>query len=394
MNVSRFTKFASVFAIAALIAGLYACDQLGELLPPAEMEDHSGEIRIGLSLPLSGDAADQYGFEMKRGYELARDEINNSGRLGDRQIRFIEMDDQGDQVGILKAFDALIHEHQVPIITGVTFSSQGILAFPIAQQNEVVCLSSVASAADLGALGDFIFRAGLTTNVLNPYGVGVTHEALGYQVVGTIYDEVDTYSSVGHDDLVEALTTRGVDISEQAGFTKGETDFTAELERIMATNPEAIFISALAGEMTQILIKGHELGITAPFLVPDLTSKEVQNARSAAEGAAEGAISFVNWVSYADTPGNQTFVENYRQMHDGSEPGPWAAQSYAALYILAEAIERAGTANSADVRDALKTIMDYDTVLGSFSFDEDGEAVYDAKIQIVVDGELQAYPIP
>ena len=80
-------------------------------------------------------------------------------------------------------------------------------------------------------------------------------------------------------------------------------------------------------------------------------------------------------------------------MH-GFEPGPWAAQSYATLYILAEAIERAGTTNSADVRDALKTIMDFDTVLGSFSFDENGEAVYDPKIQIVVDGELQAYTIP
>lgn len=393
MNVRRFTKFASVLAIAALIAGLSACDQFGELLPPAETEDPSGDIRIGLSLPLSGESADQYGFEMKRGFELARDEINDSGRLGDRQIRFIEMDDEGTQVGVLKAFDALIHEHQVPIITGITFSSQGRLAFPIAQQNGVVCFSSVASAAGLGALGDFIFRAGLTTNVLNPYGVGVTHDALSYQQVATIYDEIDTYSSVGHDDLVEALTTRGVVIAEQAAFTAGETDFTAELERIMATNPEAIFISALAGEMTQIFIKGQELGITVPFLVPDLTSKEVQNARSAAEGAAEGAISFVNWVSYAETPGNQAFVESYQAMH-GIEPGPWAAQSYAALYILAEAIERAGTTNSADVRDALKTIMDFDTVLGSFTFDENGEAVYDPKIQIVVDGELQAYAIP
>ena len=393
MYISRFTKFTYFIAIAALIAGLSSCDQFGELLPPAEIDDLNGEIRIGLSLPLSGDSADQYGFEMKRGFELARDEINNSGRLGDRQIRFIEMDDEGTQVGVLKAFDALIHEDEVPIITGITFSSQGRLAFPIAQQNGVVCFSSVASAASLGALGDYIFRAGLTTNVLNPYGVGVTHDALGYQQVATIYDENDTYSSVGHDDLLHALEARGVTVLKQAAIKTKQTDFTGELGQIMETNPEAIFISALAGEMTQILAQGHELGIAVPFLVPDLTSQEVQNARSEAEGAAEGAISFVNWVSYAETPGNQAFVDSYQAMH-GFNPGPWAAQSYATLYILTEAIERAGTTNSADVRDALKTIMDFDTVLGSFSFDEDGEAVYNPKIQIVVDGELQAYTLP
>ena len=393
MNIRRFTKFAFVMAIVTLIAGLFACEQLETILPPPQMDEDSGEIRIGVSVPLTGDSADQYGLEMKRGFDLARDEINSSGRLGDKQIRLLEKNDEGTQVGVLKAFDELIHADAVPIIIGVTFSSQGRLAFPIAQQNEVVCFSSVASAAGLGALGDFIFRAGLTTNVLNPYGVEATHDALGYQQVATIYDENDTYSSVGHDDLIQALEARDVTVLEQAPIKTGETDFTDALGRIMESNPEAIFISALAGEMTQILIQGRELGITAPFLVPDLTSREVQNARSAAEGAAEGAISFVNWVSYAETPGNSAFVESYQAMH-GFEPGPWAAQSYATLYILTEAIVNAGTTNPADVRDALKNIMDFDSVLGSFSFDDDGEAVYDPKIQIVVDGELQAYPNP
>ena len=393
MNISRFAKFTFLLAIVALIAGLSACEQLQQFLPPSEMDDLSGEIRIGVSLPLSGSSADDYGFEMQNGFELALEEINSSGRLGDQQIKFIEKDDEGTAVGILKAFDELIHQHEVSIITGITFSSQGKLAFPIAQQNEVVCFSSVASAAGQGALGDFIFRAGLTTNLMNPYGVGVTHEALEYENVATIFDERDTYSSVGHGDLIQALEARGVNILEQAGFTAsetGETDFTDDLNRIMETNPDAIFISALAGEMTQILIQGQKLGITAPFIVPDMTSKEVQNARRAVEGAAEGAISFLSWISAADTPGNRDFLDKYVAMHD-NEPGPWAAQSYATLYILTEAILNAGSTDSAAVRDALKSIMDFDTVLGPFSFDADGEAVYTPKIQKVVNGELQPF---
>ena len=318
------------------------------------------EIIIGVSLPLDDENAPLYGLPMQRGFELAREELS---QLGGPQFTFIIEDDQSTVEGAKAAFNKLIHQDGVSIITGIAFSTQLTELIPIVEENGVVCFSSVASAAGLGALGDFIFRAGLTTNLMNPYGVGVTHEA------------------------------RGVNILEQAGFTAsetGETDFTDDLNRIMETNPDAIFISALAGEMTQILIQGQKLGITAPFIVPDMTSKEVQNARSAVEGAAEGAISFLSWISAADTPGNRDFVDKYVAMHD-NEPGPWAAQSYATLYILTEAILNAGTTDSAAVRDALKSIMDFDTVLGPFSFDADGESVYTPKIQKVVNGELQPF---
>ena len=67
------------------------------------------------------------------------------------------------------------------------------------------------------------------------------------------------------------------------------------------------------------------------------------------------------------------------------------AQSYATLHILAAAIASAQSIDSTPIRDALANTMDLDTVLGQFSFDAVGDAVYDPQILIVKDGEFAVF---
>ena len=61
------------------------------------------------------------------------------------------------------------------------------------------------------------------------------------------------------------------------------------------------------------------------------------------------------------------------------------------FYILAEAITNAQSTDSLAIRDALASIMDFDTVLGQFSFNVDGDAVYDLIILTVENGELVVF---
>lgn len=383
MNIGRFTQFAFVLAIVALIVGFSACDQTQQLLLPGpEMGPLGDKIIIGVSLPLDDTNGPLYGLPMQRGFELAQAELNH---YGGPQITFIIEDDQSTIEGAKAAFNKLIHQDGVSIITGITFSSQLRELAPIVEENGVVCFSSLSSAAGLSALSDFIFRTGLTTDVLNPNGVRITQEKLGYQQVALIYDEDDVYSTSSNEEMRKALAASGVDIVVTETVQTQGTDFSAQLTRIMEANPDAVFISALSNEMTQIIIQGREVGIPASvrFIVPDLTGNEVQIAGE----AAEGAIAFTNWRATSDTPGNQAFVENYRAKY-GIEPDPWAAQSYATLYILAEAIGNAQSTEATAVRDALAHIMDFPTVMGNFSFNEVGDAVYDPIVLAVENGEL------
>lgn len=379
-----------VLAIVVLIVALSACDQIGQLLLPApsQMDGLKGEIRIGLSLPLTGRFVTTYGYiPMQQGFELAREEINAS-LLNDAKITFITEDDRGTVEGAVEAFNKLIHQADVPVILGPGLSSQAQEVFPIAQQNGVVLFSPTSGASGLSALGDFVFRAALTTDVLIPSGIEATGAKLGYQRVATIYDESDLYSTDSDTVSRAAFVDSGIEVLTTETFQSGETDFSAQLTRIKASNPDAIFISALSPDISAILIQARQLGIpdSVPFIVPDLPSNEIQ----AAGEAAEGVITFTSWASTADTPGNQAFVQKYRATY-GIEPNVFVAQAYAAVYILAEAIAEAQSTDPTAIRDTLANTKNFDTVLGQFSFNAAGDAVYDPVVLIVENGEFQIF---
>ena len=386
MNISRVTKFTFILTIVALIIGFSACDQIGQLLVPMppQMEEPSEEISIGLVYPVTG-RLDAFALPIQRGFELALEEVNNSP-LGDVRFKFVTEDDQSTIEGAVDAYNKLI-QAGVPVIFGPTTSGQAEAAFPIAQQNGVVAFSSSSNATGLSALGDFIFRAGLTTDILLPSGVKATHAKLGYQQAAIIYDEIDAYSIDSYEKFRDTLTEIGVEILITETFQGGiDTDFSEQVTRIRDAHPDAIFIASQLPEQTEILIKGHQLGI--PTEVSFITSliNDVENAGA----AAEGAISFAGWISTSDTPGNQDFVQKYRATY-GSEPNAWTAQSYAAVYIVAAAIAEAQSTAPTAIRDALANTKDFDTVLGAFSFNAVGDAVYDPIVQIVENGEFHIF---
>ena len=388
MNTVRFTRFVFVLAAFALIVGLSACDQIQQLLLPAppQMEGLSGEISIGLVYPATGRLA-SVGMEMRNGFELALKEVNNS-QHGNTKLKFITEDDRSTVEGAVEAFNKLIHQDGVPVILGPATSSATETAFPIAQQNRVIAISSTAAARGLSAIGDFVFRTILTTDVLITSGIKITQARLAYQKVGIIYDETDLFSADGAAVMRESLTANGVEILTIETFQSGDTDFSEQLTRIKDSNPDAIFVSALPPDKPEILMQARQLGIpdSVPFIINTLTTADVQ----AAGDAAEGTIAFTSWVNTADTPGNQAFTQNYRAKY-GIEPNIWAAQSYASVYILAEAIADAQSIDTTAIRDALENITDMDTVLGRFSFDNVGDAVYDPVVLIVENGGFKVF---
>ena len=383
MNIQKIITFTFLSVMIVLIAGLSACERLSQITQPTtpQMTEPSGEISIGVVLPLTGRLADSFGKPIQQGFELALNEINSAQPDG-AKLKLIIKDDQSTVEGAVEAFNTLIQEG-VSVILGPPTSEQTKIAFPIAGENQIVAISPTSAARGLSAISDFAFRVALATDVLTPSGIETTHAKLGYQRAATLYDETDTFSTDADIAVQEVLTAKGIEVVATETFQGGETDFSEQLTRIQALNPDVIFVSSLPPEKPGILTQAHQLGITAPLIVRTLTSGDVQ----AAGVAAEGAMTFIGWGSVVDTPGNQAFVENYNAKF-GVEPNNYAARSYATLHILAEAIANAQSTDAASIRDALANIMDLDTILGKFSFNADGEAVYDAKVLIVKDGEL------
>ena len=167
MNVRRIITFAFAFAIVALTVGLSGCEKIAPMVPDdktAMPEMMDGEIPIGVAVALTGPFAEPYGLPMKRGFELAQEEIN---MLSDANLTLIPVDAQSTVEGGVAAVQQLV-DQGVPAIVGIGISTHLKDAFPIAQENGVVAFSSISSAAGLSSIGDFVFRTGLATNIQTP----------------------------------------------------------------------------------------------------------------------------------------------------------------------------------------------------------------------------------
>ena len=393
--MTRFVKFTLIAGIVTLIVGLPACDQLIGILTeeeprtthvPPRLTGISGEVSIGLLYPMTGRLA-VTGGQMKQAFDLALEEINQAQR-GSASVKFITMDDQGTVPGAVEAFNQLIHQSKVPAIIGPTTSSQAKEVFPIAQANRIVALSPTSAATGLSAIGDFVFRVTLTSDAHIPNTVSVTRQKLGYKRVALIYDELHAIAVSGANAFREALTKNSVEILISETFETSETDLTAQLTRIREASPDAIFIAALPEDFPAVMIQARDLGIpfSVPFILPELSMNDVQ----AADDAAEGLFASGTWLSASPNPINQAFVHNYQARY-GVKPNTWAAHAYATVYILVQAIADAGSADPQAIRDAMANISNLDTVLGSFSFDTDGDAVHDAIILTVENGEFKVF---
>ena len=373
---------------ALLVICLSSCDRIVSIISDDEDTRRINEdVPIGVVVALTGKHAEPYGFPMQRGFELAREEINN---LGDVNLRFITVDDKSSADGAKEAVRYLV-DQGVSAIVGLAISTHLKEAAPVAQQNRIIAFSSVSSAAGLSGIGDFIFRTSLATNISIPSGLMATQQKLGYKKVALIYDEIDVYSINSNEVLKRALEANGVEILTMEAFQTGDIDVSRQLTNIVATKPDALFVSALSQEIALVIAQTSEVGVpdSIDIIVPDLTMNEVQKAGD----AAEGAIGFIGWSTISDAPGNQSFVKNYRAKY-GIQPEPWAAQSYTTLYVLANAINTAQSTDPTVIRDALAETTDFPTILGrsgAFSFNPDGDALYDQIIMVVKDGELQFF---
>jgi branched-chain amino acid transport system substrate-binding protein len=338
---------------------------------------------------LTGDAA-VYGPSQKNAANLAVDEINKSGMLGDAKLKLTTEDDRSTKEGTITAFEKLIKKDKVLAILGPTLSNSAKAANPIAQASKVIVIGVSNTAAGIVEIGDFVFRDSLPESVVQPNTVQTTMDKLGYKKVAVMYGDDDVFTKSGYDVFSKVLKDKGIQVLTTETFKKKDTDFSAQLTKIKGLKPDQIIVSALAEEAAGIMSQARQLGI--PSSVHFIGGNGFNSPKLAqlAGAAAEGAISGAAWFIGNDTPGNKAFVAAYKQRY-GGDPDQFAAQAYAGIYILANAIKAAGKADSQAIRDALAKTKDLPTVLGTFSFDAQRNPVHPPIVQVIKNGKFELF---
>lgn len=336
------------------------------------------DVPIGAALSLTGGAA-AYGETQRRGLELARDELNERGGVTyDLRIE----DDGTEPTQGITVFEDFIDDGVAAII-GPTLSNGAMQADPVAQEAGVPVLGISNTAAGVTDIGDFVFRNSLTEGAVIPQTIEVAASTLGIERVVVMYSNDDAFTQSGYDAFAAALEEQGIEVLDTLTFSKGDADFRTLLTEAHDADPDALVVSALIEAAIPLVTQAREIGLDVPiiggngFNSPQLMA----DAGDAAEGVIVGAA----WNSASDTPENQAFLEAYREAYD-ADPDQFAAQAYTGLYLIDAAIRSVCSTEPTELRDALAGLADVATPLGSFSFDENRDAVHPAVVQIVEDG--------
>ena len=344
-------------------------------------------VTIGAIFALS-EAASVYGVAQQQAVQLAVDEINTSKYLGDSTTLNVTFEDSaGNKDQAVNAMTKLVQEDKVTAVLGPTLSSEAFSADPVAQEAGTVVLGVSNTATGITDMGDYVFRDSLPESAVIPGTIKQATEALGIKKAALLYGNDDDFTVSGYKVFKQALEDNGVEVTREETFAKGDADFNTQLTNLIDSQPDAIVVSALAAEATQIIIQARAQGYTGPIIGGNGFNSPAVLKDSGAD--SEGLIVGGAWNYGNPNPSDSSkaFVTAYEAKYTSS-PDQFAAQAYTGAWLLATAIRCADSDDHAAVRDALAAIKDFDSPLGVFSFDENRNPVHDPIAQIVKDGKF------
>jgi branched-chain amino acid transport system substrate-binding protein len=345
------------------------------------------DIKIGLATAKSG-AANFYNPQQSNGALLAVDQINAAGGIAGAKLQLIVEDDGSVRDQGITAFRKFIEQDKVVAILGPTLSAVAAGAHPVAQAGGVPVIA--ISNTGLGIVGkceygpcDWIFRASLGEQSAVPETVKAATQKLGLKKVVIIYGD----GKFELDDLTifkEAFKANGVTVSKEIAYTAKDVDFAPFVTQAKGESPDAVVASSLAGPAGKILDE----------VAKQLPGKRViggngLNSAALLSNANAGLIVVgTAWSKASTDKTNTDFIAAYKTKF-GADPDQFAAQSYTAMIVLADALKRSGNATDrAAVKKALEGVSSLATPLGAFSFTADHDVKQPTFVMTVKDGQF------
>ncbi len=348
----------------------------------------SNNIRVGGIAPLSGAVA-VYGVECKNGIDLAIAEINAAGGINGQKIEFICEDDEGDAAKSVSAYKKLITKDKARIIIGSLTSGCTIAITKQAQANKVLQIAPAATAVNVTDAGNYIFRACFIDPFQGRVGGKFASENLGAKKAAILYDIGNDYSVGLTDNFVSEFTKNGGTIVAKESYGAGEKDFNAIITKVKAANPDVVYLPDYYSTVALIAKQLRAQGVNTPIVGADGWDGLTENAD---DSVLNGYYSN-HYAEDSDSPAVQKFVKNFEAKY-GKKPNSFAALGYDSVYMLKDAILKAGTSTDiAKIREALEA-TDSDYVTGHIKFDEKRNPIKSAVMVKMVkeNGKLsQAY---
>jgi len=358
MNASK--TFNALASVALLAAGAVFAG-------PARADE---PLKIGLIATLSGPPA-VIGQQLRNGFMLAVKTLG--GKLGGRDVNVIIADAEGKPdvaVGKVKAF---VDRDKVDFVVGPVFSNVlGAIVKPVTEANVILISPNAGSSAFAGKDCNQNF-------FVTSYQNDQVHEVLGQYAqdsgVKKVIIIVPNYQA-GKDAAAGFKHKFSGEILDELYVPLGQLDYSAEISRIAAAKPDAIFAFVPGGMGVNFVKQFRQAGLAdhikflSAFTVDEAT---LPAQRDAALGMYGGA----NWAPNLDTPQNKAFVEAFLKEYN-AVPGTYAFQAYDAALLIDSAVRtvNGNVSDKAALRAALKK-ADFKSLRGSFKFNNNHYPIQD-----------------
>ncbi|MBU0635480.1 ABC transporter substrate-binding protein [Candidatus Micrarchaeota archaeon] len=329
-------------------------------------------IKIGYIGPLTGDAA-SVGEAGLAAAELAVKEINDAGGLLNKKIELVVEDDQCTTTGGTNAINKLLNIDQVIAISGPDCGSAAGSSLPLAQQAGTPVVIRWASVPDLPKIGNYIFRVYPSDTFQGVYTANYIFNALGKKRVAVLYVK-NEYGQGLRDVFVEEFTRLGGEIVFEDSFTQDASDLRSIITKAKEANPDIVFFPAYRAAGIIGLRQMKELGLNVPIVAGDAfdTDEVIKNP----EG--EGVL-----YSVAITNNPKEFKQRVLEATGKKADKITAPLAYDSIYIIAEAIQRAGNLDKEKIRAELENTSFAGVSYELIEFDENGDlkgAEYEMRI--------------
>lgn len=351
-------------ALGALAAAAAAA-AIGTSSGPIGASSEATTVRIGVPLDMSGSAAiADIGESELNGVELALEQINEEGFVGDVTIELLPIDTKGDKQEAVAAVLELVDSEEVDAIVGFTLTPSFMAAVPKAVEAGIPVIALGLAAPGVTDVGENVFR--IIPNVTGLYAASdpVMVEALGATSAAYLYVNDSETTVAIHEARIAALEEAGVETAEVQAFTTADTDFRAQLTEVNDAGADVIVLTTFPGQIAPIFLQAEELGIETPIISSDGSARDDVLSQA---GSAMQCTSFNSvWAAQNETGRNPQFIEAM-----GADADLYAAAGFDAMWVYAEALVAAGSAESDAVIAALNDLEDFEGAFGVYDFDED-----------------------
>jgi len=356
-----------VFTSCAPNAGKPA-DQKGTETKPAANSD---EILIGSILDLSGAMA-VAGKQTKWGSEYAVNQINAKGGINGKKLKIVTYDCKSDSNEGINAYNRLVQEGAVAIV-GPGLSNIGIPIASVAEEKKVAFVGQfmderATTNEKTGKAWNYMFLAEPSCGQQAEIMAGYSVDKLGIKTVGVLYDSSNSYAVTHAEPFKKYVESKGVQVVAYESFGKDAKDYKAQLLKIIAKKPDAIFIPNYVQTNALAYKQARELGYKGTIIGNNTYTPPFADLVGGAK-IDENLVFLFN----IDMQGKDTkfLTDDYLKQFNGEQPAFNIAFGYDDVMIIANALSKVkDVKDTVAVAKAIETeTKDVQTASGKITLD-------------------------